>query len=1039
MATATAVSINVVVNGTQAVEGIDAINAKLGTLGPAATAGTSAAGAGLGRMDGQLASSREGVRLLSEEFGLRMPRALTSIISKIGGVGQAVQSAMVAMAGFAMLEVLERAGEAVYNLYEKYLSVTSVAEKFYDEMKKNSEADFTNTRSIEDTTLRINQATQAMVGYNAVAEADHKGGLLNIFGGNFMNPASGIAGMIFAHQAAEAGSAAGKQMEQLSPKELEDRHQLALLNIEADHATDSQLKGQQKITAELDKQKALHAENRKFNKDMDLALGNPVASDSGSAEETAQNRLAQGKANADLAALRITNSKEAIELQEKIIAMQNEAVNAGLEGDARLAAEKQQSLDKLTREFHEGEINRQTWLAETAATAQKYDNQRLLADRKSLTESASQAQEIWDEATKEDEERQIEQLRKQTEEAHKAAELQSRIADQEAEYAARASEAERRVRNVGLTGWISDHQAAIAAIQAQDDAETQNLHKLAQDEGMSEQQAAQAKVNIDRAANAQIAQANQEMSHQIANTLQSAFEDPVDFIKRKMQQMMFEILAQWISQLKIFQGVFGSTMGGMQAGGQQGGLLGMLMPHARAAAGGGSVGLPAGSGAAGGPASAGSGSSGAAIEPSDVGMATMAQIAGPSGNGAVSALGEGSSYIPGKMSSTSALGAGSPRSAQISANGAGELISSGTSLVGTASKVHASMAAQKASDGVGGATIGSLPASDSPSSLSFDENGNVTSNAQVGGEQQQQSMQLAQMKPGGGVGEQHAVTGANDAMGAYMGYNATKADFKSGSVGGTMKGMATDASIGFMIGGPLGAIIGAAVGLVAGVVGGMMGEGGRLAARDYYKKSLFPEIEKERHGDGSTDFQSAISAVNKTAADGLDYMRLHWGRSSAEWVNDNYLRKEQMLAVGQIEARAKGGSYAVGMSAKQFHEGGEITGFGSFGTGGDEGFFHGQLGETVMSRAASDTHGAVLHAMNAGASATDVARMYLAGSPAGGGSHSLATAAATNHQWNVQALDAKSFDQFLRGGAARTVVKHVNQFASQYAGDGING
>jgi hypothetical protein len=235
----------------------------------------------------------------------------------------------------------------------------------------------------------------------------------------------------------------------------------------------------------------------------------------------------------------------------------------------------------------------------------------------------------------------------------------------------------------------------------------------------------------------------------------------------------------------------------------------------------------------------------------------------------------------------------------------------------------------------------------------------------------------------------------------------------------------------------IGAAAGAFVGLVAGVTGAIMGEGGRLAARDYYKKAIFPEIEKQRNGAGSRDFQQAISEVNRTASNGLDYMRSHWGGAAAEWVNNNYLLKEQRLADAQLEARAKGGSY-VAMSANQFHTGGEITGFGDFGTSSDEGFFHGKLGETVMNPSASSSHGSVLQAMNSGANATDVARMYLAGS-GGGGPQVVSASGGTTHQWNVQALDAKSFDQFLQGGGARTVVKHVNKFASQYAGDGISG
>jgi hypothetical protein len=254
-----------------------------------------------------------------------------------------------------------------------------------------------------------------------------------------------------------------------------------------------------------------------------------------------------------------------------------------------------------------------------------------------------------------------------------------------------------------------------------------------------------------------------------------------------------------------------------------------------------------------------------------------------------------------------------------------------------------------------------------------------------------------------------------------------------------MKGMPGDAMAGMAIGsmfGPEGALIGAgvgaAVGLIAGVSGAIMGEGGRLAARDYYKKSIFPQIENDRNGYQGGDFQSAIADVNKQAADGLTYMRSKWGGSAADWVNQNYLRKEQILAVGEIGARAKGGSYAVNMSAKQFHTGGLIDGFGDLATSSTEGFIHAMLGEAVINPSVARTHAPAIDAMQSGASPAEVASMYRGADGTSGGGD-------THHHYNINAIDAKGFDSFLRNGGARQIVKHVNNFASQYAGDGISG
>jgi len=303
-------------------------------------------------------------------------------------------------------------------------------------------------------------------------------------------------------------------------------------------------------------------------------------------------------------------------------------------------------------------------------------------------------------------------------------------------------------------------------------------------------------------------------------------------------------------------------------------------------------------------------------------------------------------------------------------------------------------------------------------------------------QQQQQSGASSAVSTGGkaiGVG-----------MAGYEGYNATKAAYESDSIGGTFKGALQDAMVGASIGmmfGPAGALIGAGVGalvgLTAGVAGMITGQGPRLKARDYYRQTLFPEIEAERHADTS-DYQTAISNVNQIASDGVAYMSQHFGRDAADWVNANYLKKEQQLADAQIEARAKGGEYATSLSAAQFHTGGIIRGFGSFGTSNDEGFIHARLNEAVMNPTAVAMHTPAIHAMNSGASPFDIAKMYLASVPQSSGGQSGGGHSTTQHI-TIQALDSKSFDHALKNGGARTVQKHLNNLSYAYAGDAASG
>jgi hypothetical protein len=87
----------------------------------------------------------------------------------------------------------------------------------------------------------------------------------------------------------------------------------------------------------------------------------------------------------------------------------------------------------------------------------------------------------------------------------------------------------------------------------------------------------------------------------------------------------------------------------------------------------------------------------------------------------------------------------------------------------------------------------------------------------------------------------------------------------------------------------------------------------------------------------------------------------------------------------------------------------------------------------VVNPTANATHGPAVRAMNSGASPDDIAQMYGAGSPnANGGGD-------THHHYSISAIDAKSFDSFLRNGGAKTIARHTNQYATRYAGDAASG
>ena len=151
------------------------------------------------------ATSLDAVRLLSQEFGLRLPRALEAMIARSSAASSALQSLVGGAALFAVGEVIYRTGDAVYNLYEKYISLNAAAEEYNKTVQQHKDEDFVNTRSIEDTTLRLHEATDAAKGFKQLGEEIHNGAWADILSFDPTRVAMGIGAMVGARKATDEG------------------------------------------------------------------------------------------------------------------------------------------------------------------------------------------------------------------------------------------------------------------------------------------------------------------------------------------------------------------------------------------------------------------------------------------------------------------------------------------------------------------------------------------------------------------------------------------------------------------------------------------------------------------------------------------------------------------------------------------------------------------------------------------------------------------------------------------------------------------
>ena len=562
-------------------------------------------------------------------------------------------------------------------------------------------------------------------------------------------------------------------------------------------------------------------------------------------------------------------------------------------------------------------------------------------------------------------------------------ELEDAITQKTLEADKQASEAERRVRGEGLDGWLGKYRDTVEEIEAAHTAMIAKIQGEQAKPGVTDAanvQYEKQKVDADRIANAQILDANQQMAHQLAGTLQSAFDDPVHFIQNKMKTMMFEIIADWILQTGAFKNIFGNQMGSLGGGsgshtGPASGIAGLL------GIGGGSA-----------PTGSNGGFSGGGI----TGL--------PSSGVSVAAPGfSGASGAGGNSNSSSSIG----------------MLGDIGSLAGISSS------------GANALGVGNSDPWDDPTQMSSSDPSSPGFHADDSG-------------TGGFAGGASAVGGLIGAgVGAYTGFMGVEGAFESGKASGILTGAMSGAELGASVGmlaGPLGAAIGGAIGAGAGATAGLIGwasgEGNRMGAASYYKTQMQPQMQAvetsyEQAGSGSAS--DALSQVNTIAQSGLLSIANKYGGTAATWARQQYVDKELQFLTQQINRLARGGHDYLQASAVQFHTGGQILGFGDLSTSSNEGFIHAMLGERIVNSGASSAHAPYIDAMNSGASQAEIASMYLrnSGSSSSGDTH--------NHYYEghtIQALDGADFEHYLnhRGGYA-AISRAETKSNTRYAGE----
>lgn len=345
-----AVEIQIRVTDANSAAAVGQVERSLTQMGNAGgSAGTKIA-AGMDHANGHFQTAFDSVRLLRTELGVRMPRAMESMIARneILMRGITALGGLLATVGTGMIFV--SLGEELGNIYTKWFSAASAVQAYQKEVQKTQQEDFGNTRSIEDTRDRIEQANDAVRRFQQEASQARKD--QSRLGGNLvLNP------MYWVEKYHEAAATKDQmqwqgQLDKLRPKADEQAHESNIQQIELNHALDGELRGRAKITAELQKQRELNAENRRYAQQQDSEHSysidpktgrvsySAVDPNSGKAEMQRKDAIAQKQADAETFNLERDQGIQIRHLREQ-------ATEAALQGAALFRAQEAAAIADL--------------------------------------------------------------------------------------------------------------------------------------------------------------------------------------------------------------------------------------------------------------------------------------------------------------------------------------------------------------------------------------------------------------------------------------------------------------------------------------------------------------------------------------------------------------------------------------------------------------------------------------------------------------------------------------------------------------------
>lgn len=916
-------------------------------------------------------TSLDNVRLLRDDFGIHIPRAMEKAIASSKVLSGAIKGLGAGLIAFGAIEigvhVFTALIEGAQKAWHEHLSLTAALKDYEAEVEKSRQQEFGNSHSIETTTLRINEATAAVKRYHDEAlKTAHSAP--PVTWRSAANVIPGVGGMWEAyHQREMAHDLQGKsvdaqkQVDQLTNKVLpEQQHKKVLDTIELEYTATGHLTAEQRVYNRLLKESAEHKENAAYAQNRDSLYFNPVAAAGATSQQKLEDAKSQREAEGELAEQRRAEGQELTHLREQ-------ALEAGLRGIALYKAQEAAALEELKfkdmdstaarqavhLKFHNEEMKR---LQDESREVQKIRGEAAAAGKTGIARVQQEGQNKTDElyatagqrspgatlalvkATQDQTAQQIGELNKSFKD--RVDEIVGQSANRELQGFARIrAEATNQMRaldaefakNGGSTTDLARGHAAIGAgaDRQQADLARKNAEETEQIESEARSKFLSAEKQKTAAIDTEYRQRLQKLAEQLrqGEILEDDYNRRVRAAAEERDAQMVEAATAAREKMAgefdtLFKGLNHPLKMLEQMGDKVASEAAASLVQRMQGRGGGGQQPQSGvglldqvfSGFGGGFRIGKHGST--ADQAAELGH-------GPSATGKTFAISTATIHIG---SASFGGGGGTGLLASGGSGGSGGF-GSGTYGSGDFAGGYSSGGSTLAFPGAGGASGGGAGASggggvvgnlSSGMSL-FQQGKGIFSEKNTNGSQpgstpgnpfSSSGSTNGGMLGGGGIGA-NAMGAAGGALGMF---SAVKGD---GGLGGALGGAMSGMQLGMALGGPMGALIGAGAGAIVGAIG----IGGREQARVYDLKTIRPKLtsDQDAYADGSMDYMSAYSDVQQMI--GTSWAATKKMGPAAEKYWGDTIKPELLQAMGKFTAEQRAGrsmytaskaSYAVG-------------------------------------------------------------------------------------------------------------------------------